>query len=373
MLEPITNEKRRGAVLPLVAILLVALLALAALAINSAYVELGRTQMYIAADAAARAGGRELTMARSTSAAIAKAKHLASLNDVHGKPLTLADGDIEFGVAQRASQTARYVFKPGGSNPTSLRVTARRTAASKDGAIELLMPKVLGRDSVETEQSSISTQVQVDICLVIDRSGSMAYAANEKAAYPPAPKAAPKGWFFCDPAPPKSRWRDMVAAVDVFIQELNASPSPERVALVTYADSATTDCSLTENYSKIQSGLDNYTKSLCAGKTNVGGGIDRARTLVVNGPNARASAAKVLVVLTDGIHNKGKNPVSAANQAGKDGLLIFSVTFSNEADKKRMQQVAGKAGGKHFHASSGADLIAVFREIASSLPTLLTE
>lgn len=364
---------RRGAVIALVAILLLPLLMLAALAINFAYIELRRTEMYIAADAAARAGGRELTMARSKPAAVAKAKRLAQLNEVGGKPLTLADGDIEFGVATRASTASRYVFAPSGTNPTSIRVTARRTTASADGPLDLLMPKLLGRRSVDTSQSSISTQVQVDIGLVIDRSGSMAYAADEKAAYPPIPKAAPPGWFFCDPAPPKSRWRDLVAAVDVFIAELNTSPAPERVSLITYADSVRTETALTSDYNKIRVGLDRYTKSLCSGKTNVGGGIDRGRTQIVNGPGARASAAKVLVVLTDGIHNTGKNPVSAADRAGKDGLLIFSVTFSKEADKKRMQQVAGKAGGKHFHAENGSDLIAVFREIASSLPTLLTE
>ncbi len=367
------HSARRGAIVPLVAILLVPLLALAALAINSAYVELRRTEMYIAADAAARAGGRELTMARSKAAAVSKAKRLASMNDVGGKSLTLDNADIEFGVATRKNTSSRYIFKANKSNPTSIRVTARRTASSSDGPIDLLMPKILGRDSVETSQSSISTQVQVDIALVIDRSGSMAYASNEKAAFPPAPKAAPPGWFFCDPAPPKSRWREMVAAVDVFIDELRSSPAPERVALVTYADSAKSEVNPTENYSKIQAGLNKYTKSLCSGKTNVGGGIERARNLIVNGKGARASAAKVLVVLTDGIHNTGTNPLKAANRAGRDGLLIFSVTFSNEANKKRMQQVASKAGGKHFHASNGSDLIAVFREIATSLPTLLTD
>ncbi|HBE70690.1 MAG TPA: hypothetical protein DDW52_21305, partial [Planctomycetaceae bacterium] len=128
---------RRGAVIALVAILLLPLLMLAALAINFAYIELRRTEMYIAADAAARAGGRELTMARSKTAAVTKAKRLAQLNEVGGKPLTLGNGDIEFGVATRANTASRYVFTPGGTNPTSIRVTARRTTGSADGPLDL--------------------------------------------------------------------------------------------------------------------------------------------------------------------------------------------------------------------------------------------
>lgn len=365
---------RPGAIVPLVAVMLVALLMLSALAINTAYVELARTEMHIAADAAARAGGRELTIARSLSAASKKAKRLGRLNTVGGKPLTLSGRDIQFGVANRPSANSRYRFKPTRANPTSVKVIARRTSRSKDGPLGLVLPKLLGLDQIETEQSSISTQVQVDIVLVIDRSGSMAYAANETAAFPPAPRNAPSGWYFCDPAPPLSRWRDLTAAVDVFLSQLTSSPAPERVALVTYADAASADVAvLTENYFQIKRGLDQYTRSLCAGRTNIGDGIQLAANTAISAPGARNGASKVIVVLTDGIHNAGKDPVEAAQQASRDGAVIFSVTFSGEADQGRMQQVASDGKGLHFHATNGDDLKQVFREIAASLPTLLTE
>lgn len=364
---------RSGAIVPLVAVLLVAIVMLAALVINMAYVDLSRTELYIAADAAARAGGRELTMARSLSAASQKAKDIAALNTVSGRSLRLSDTDIEFGVADRAG-ASRYTFSPTNVNPTSLKVTARRTDGSLDGPLSLVLPKLLGRDSIESQQSSISTQVQVDIVLVIDRSGSMAYAANETAAFPPVPIAAPSGWFFCDPAPPNSRWLDLVSAVDVFLAELDSSPAPERVALVTYADAARLDVgTLVEDYTAIKVGLNQYTQSLCSGKTNIGDGILLAANTATTATGARPGASKVIVVMTDGIHNEGSNPVTAASQASNDGAVLFSVTFSNEADQSRMQAVAANGKGKHFHAVDGEDLKNVFREIAASLPTLLTE
>ncbi len=367
-----TKPHRRGAVIVLIALLLPVMVILAAFVINMAYVELKRTEMYIAADAAARAGGRELTVTRSQALARAKAQAIAEQNEVAGDPLTLADGDIVFGTANRTG-TGRYNFTAGGANPGAMQVNARRTASAPDGAIPLVLPQILGRNHVETVRTAISTQVEVDIALVIDRSGSMAYAANEVAQYPPLPAAAPPGWFFCDPAPPNSRWLDVVAAVNVFSTELAASPTDELVSLITYADSATLDLPLTSTYSDLNVGMHPYTLALCPGKTNIGGGIVAGLNTLVSDPNQRAGAVKVIVVLTDGIHNIGTNPVTAATAAGGQGVLIFSVTFSNEADITRMQQVATEGKGQHFHATSGSDLSSVFTEIAKQLPTLLTE
>jgi hypothetical protein len=82
---------------------------------------------------------------------------------------------------------------------------------------------------------------------------------------------------------------------------------------------------------------------------------------------------KVIVVLTDGIHNIGYHPVGAAYDATDQGVMIFSITFSAEADQWLMQKVASIGGGTHFHANSPADLSTAFSEIAKRLPTLLTK
>ncbi len=77
--------------------------------------------------------------------------------------------------------------------------------------------------------------------------------------------------------------------------------------------------------------------------------------------------------MTDGIHNTGSDPIAAATAAAASGIMIFTVTFSDEADIARMQQVALIGNGKHYHATSAAQLSTVFAEIAASLPTLLTK
>jgi hypothetical protein len=87
----------------------------------------------------------------------------------------------------------------------------------------------------------------------------------------------------------------------------------------------------------------------------------------------RPWASKVIVVMTDGIHNTGTDPLQAAQRAADAEIQVFAVTFSKEADQKRMQQVATIGHGKHYYAATGNDLKKVFQDIAGSLPTLLTQ
>ncbi|MCA9128866.1 MAG: VWA domain-containing protein [Planctomycetales bacterium] len=370
---PSGNRSRTGAILVLIVVLIPVLLMLSAFAINIAYMELNRTEAHTAADAAARAAGREFTVTGSIAAAKTRAKQFAELNEIAGNPLTLADSDIVAGVSQRASTAVRYTFTPGGTNPNAIRVTARRTAAAPDGAVPLLMPNVFGIGTFNINHEAVSSLVEMDIALVIDRSGSMAYAANEVAAFPPAPASAPAGWTFCDAAPPNSRWRNVVDATSVFLAQLNASPISELVSLSTYNHGAITDQPLTGNYALITASLNNYTNSLCSGGTNIGGGINEGSGALASSPAAREGAVKVIIVLTDGIHNIGTNPISAATSAASGGVLIFTITFSAEANQSTMQSVAAVGNGRHFHANSPSDLIQVFQAITKLLPNLLTK
>lgn len=188
-----------------------------------------------------------------------------------------------------------------------------------------------------------------------------------------APNSLPSGWSWGNPAPTGSRWRDAVAAVDVFINELGSSPGTELLSLSTYSSLALTNTSLTSNYASVSAAMGVYTASFPTGATNIGGGIAEGTAALTSSPNQRPGAAKVLIVMTDGIHNTGLDPLIAAQAAANAGVMIFTVTFSSEADQGRMQQVATMGNGRHFHAPSPAQLSAVFAEIAFSLPTLLTQ
>jgi Ca-activated chloride channel homolog len=142
---------------------------------------------------------------------------------------------------------------------------------------------------------------------------------------------------------------------------------------VTYANDANTDRALTSSYNSIITDLDSYTQALDGGGTNISDGINAASWCLANSPNARSFAAKVIVLMTDGKYNLGSNPKYTAEYVAQSGVMVFTVTFSQEADQLSMIETAGAGGGKHFHATSGSALVSVFEEIARSLPTLITQ
>lgn len=367
-----TTRLRKGSILILVAFLLPVLVLLAAFAVNIAYMQLNRTEMYIATDAATRAGGRELATTGSQVNAKIKARDAAMRNTVGGKPLRLRDSDFTFGVSTRTSLAQKYTFTPGGTNPNALSIIAHRDSLSLDGAINLLMPNVLTTNRFSVSQESRSTQIELDIAIVIDRSGSMAYSAAEPAVYPPSPSHAPVGWTFGWPVPPQSRWGDAVGAVNVFLQELTNSPTSEQVSLVTYNHVAGTDIPLTSNYSAVAASLNYYTLNFGAGATNIAGGINEGVNSLAS-TNSRPWASKVIVILTDGIQTVPGDIDGAAWNAANQGVMVFTVTFSNEANQWVMQNVASIGMGRHYHATTGSDLATVFHDIAKSLPTILTK
>jgi Ca-activated chloride channel family protein len=369
-------RNRRGAMLPLVAILLPALLVLASFAINLAYMELTRTELRIASDAATRAAGYTLMTSGDTTAAQAAAREGASRNRVGGRATQLADSDIVFGVSRRSGLAQRYAFTPGATPPNSVRVDARRDAASLTGAIGLIMPTFGAVNQFGPMQSAVSTQVEVDIALVLDRSGSMAYGdleSSEKMANAGKPPAsAPPGWKFCDPAPPGSRWIDLTEAVQAFLDALASTPQQEALAIVTYADTAKREAPLSTDYMAIPRTLDNYTVRLCTGYTNIQDGIVQGINALNDPATSRPWAVKLIIVLTDGRRTAGGDPVAVATSAFRQGIAVYAVTFATESDQALMRKVASAGGGAHYHARTGDELLQLFRTVARRLPTLLT-
>ena len=353
----------------LVAIMLPVLFLLAAFAINITFTQLVRTELQIATDVSGRAAGRVFAFTGDPDQAFAAAQAVAQRNTIAGQPLDLTPSDLEFGFAERLSLDDRYSFQVGGT-ANAVRLTTSSFAAGPGAT-----PFLLGMTPVaqiNPAKSAISTQVELDIALVIDRSGSMAYAANEVAAYPPAPAAAPVGWDFGDPIPPNARWLDTISAVQVFLGAMQDTPQAERVALATYNTNANIDVLATTDYSQVISALSSYSTAFQSGGTNIGGGMHQGLNALGHAGTTRPWATKVVIVMTDGIHNYGTNPRSAAYKAADQAVIVFTVTFSNEANQNLMQQVAAIGTGLHFHATSASQLQDAFREIARQLPTLLT-
>ena len=109
------QPNRQGAVIPLFAVLLPVLLIFCGFAINLAYMQVVSTEMKIATDCAAHAGGRAMSVSQedgtgltlqerrdlAIAAGIGKAEELAGINAILGRQLSVggqgSGSDIEIG------------------------------------------------------------------------------------------------------------------------------------------------------------------------------------------------------------------------------------------------------------------------------------
>lgn len=368
-----SRGKRRGGALVLILFLSIVILSLGAFAVNLAQLQLVRTELQVASDASARAASRLFANTRDLAQAQTRAQLVANENRVNGRTLVLRPSDFELGTSTRNNLSQRYQYTPGGAHPNSIQLRTEMSASAPTGPVRLFLPGFLGMDTANVSMVARSTQVELDIALVIDRSGSMAFRADQVASLPggwTGGAPLPNGFQFRHPAPNPSRWRDTVAGVQVFLNELDLSAQLEHVTLVTYSNGASMDRVPTSNYADVMSSLNVYTQQSQSGLTNIGGGL-RAAGSALTHANARPWAVKVIVLMTDGIENTGPNSVNEARRLAADGISIYTVTFSREANQARMSQVAGAGGGNHYHADDAASLSRVFRDIARKMPTLV--
>lgn len=366
------RRSRRGGMLVLIAICMPVFLFMAAFAVDVAYMQLTRTELRTATDAAARAGAKTLSLTQDDKAARAAARDAALRNKVAGAGLIVRDGQIDLGIGAQASDVSRFAFSPGGSTLNAVRVRGRRTNSSAAGPVGLLLGRVMGVTQFQPVSVATSTQLDRDICLVVDRSGSMMESINGG--------SLPGG--ACSVPHPDSRWMALNTAVLAFLDELEATHQQEKCALVSYSSAGigcgtsftTSDVNapLSLDYTLIRDEMARLSSGPVQGRTAISAGIDNGVN-VLTGKDIRRYAVKTMVVMTDGLHNTGREPILSARDAAKRGITVNTVTFSVDADLARMKAVAEATGGRHFHAPDATALEDIFREIAATLPVMLTE
>jgi Ca-activated chloride channel family protein len=362
--------------LVLVAITLVIFIVAVVFSIDVAYMQLVRAQLRAAADAAARAGAQTLASDQDEQAAIAKAIEIAELNLVAGQGLKLSQEDIELGKSVRQPDGS-WDFVPGAQPYGAVRVTAHKSDSTKAGAVKLLLGGMLGTQTFEPQQVATASQMDQDIVLVLDRSGSMAWdlSGNDN-RYPPG------GAELRPPHSTLSRWAAAVAAVNEFIIAIDETAPNEQVAQASFSSDhsrggfqaieATIDAPLTLTYSQITSALSTMSSKPIIGATDIGAGIDMG-IAALKGPTARKFALKTIIVMTDGHWTSGGNPRDAARRAAAEQITVHAITFSTGADESLMRDVAEIGGGRHYHAPDAAALKEIYRELALTLPVILTQ
>ncbi|WP_283431691.1 VWA domain-containing protein [Neorhodopirellula lusitana] len=367
--------KRRGVTAVMFIILLPVLLLFIGFSVDLAYMQLSRSELRAATDLAAKAASAELARTGSVSAAIAKGKLIANTNRVAGEGLSLEDSDFVFGNTIR-SATGKWAFTENASPMNAVRVNGRRTAAAPDGEVELFFSDLFDGGGFPSTATATAGFINADICLVLDRSSSMKLAVSDTSIT--MSDGDPR---VCDIPWTDSRWIALDDAIRIFLDKMNNTLAKEHISIVTFASnyemcgsnsqSATLDQPLTSDTANITLAMEKLSSTIWNGMTETSEGMSLART-ELTGSNARPTAQKVMIVLTDGAYTNATHPAVVASGAASDNIRVHTITFGSCPTSviSDLKTTADAGGGYHFHAPDASTLNDAFSRIAGSLSIL---
>ncbi len=177
---------------------------------------------------------------------------------------------------------------------------------------------------------------------------------------------------------PKNRIQAAKAVAADFIR----GRKNDRIGMVVFAAKSFTQCPLTLDYGILLSFMDDIDVGLVDDGTAIGLAIANS----VNRLRNSEAKSKVVILLTDGVNNRGEvDPVTAAKVAATYGIKIYTIGVGTqgealypvddpffgkryvrmpvEIDEKVLQQVAAITDGRYFRATNKKSLEDVFREI----------
>lgn len=189
--------------------------------------------------------------------------------------------------------------------------------------------------------------VDVDVVLIMDRSGSMGWESPTKLSLA---KTAAKS----------------------FADNLGTN---DQSGLVSYANTATLDKQLSNNHTLTKTKIDALSAN---GSTNIGDGILMANGELGSG-RARAQAVKIEILLTDGLANQPngdgnhENPLDVAYAKAKAdaaaalGYKIFTIGLGTDVNTSMLQYIANVTGAQYYFSPSASDLDAIYDSIATRI------
>ena len=190
-------------------------------------------------------------------------------------------------------------------------------------------------------------------------------------------------------------------AAKVLIDYVDTADTQDQVALSSYAtvgygpwDKSDYMSYLTTDLQSVRDRIDKLYPGMWTSTTNIAEGIEDGRTTLFTSPNARDHAAKVMILMTDGIANAKRSGSSLSNYndalaaateaaTNKDPVYvkpvqIYTVSVGANADTDLMEEIAEIGKGETFQAQGSIEeyeeqLTAIFKDLASKRPVILIE
>ncbi len=147
----------------------------------------------------------------------------------------------------------------------------------------------------------------------------------------------------------------------------------DRIGLILFGDQAYVQSPLTFDRTTVNILLQEAVTGLAGQATAIGDAIGLAVKRFDTNQNQQSTNAiqknisddRVLILLTDGVSNRGEiTPLKAAELAAKKGLKIHTIGIgsrgSRELDETTLRKVAEITGGQYFRAYNTGDLVNIY-------------
>ncbi|MDR0939187.1 MAG: VWA domain-containing protein [Mediterranea sp.] len=179
------------------------------------------------------------------------------------------------------------------------------------------------------------------------------------------------------------------ATKEVVAQFINGRPN-DNIGLTLFAGEAFTQCPLTTDHGVLL----NMVQSIQCGWIEDGTAIGLGLANAVSRLKDSKAKSKVIILLTDGVNNRGSiTPLTAAEIAKTYGIRVYTVGAGTngmapspfqignsivyvdqkvEIDEQLLAQIANLTDGKYFRATSASKLKEVYQEIDKLEKTKLT-
>lgn len=175
---------------------------------------------------------------------------------------------------------------------------------------------------------------------------------------------------------------DRLSAAKQLATEFVAERSGDRISVVAFAGEAFTQCPLTSDQATVGTMLSRLRSGVVEDGTAIGNGLATA----VNRLRESGAKSKVVILLTDGVNNRGQiSPIMASEIARDLGIKVYTIgvgsrdkapmpaydPFGNityvmadvEIDEALLRDIASKTCGEYFRANNNEALKAIYEQI----------
>lgn len=170
------------------------------------------------------------------------------------------------------------------------------------------------------------------------------------------------------------------AAKDIAIKFISGRPN-DKIGLVIFSGESFTQCPLTTDHAALINLFKNIQSGMIEDGTAIGNGLATAVARLKDSDDA----SKVIILLTDGVNNRGEiAPITAAELAKTYGIRVYTVGIGTigtapypvqtpfgvqlqdmkvDVDEPTLQQIAQITGGEYFRATDNNKLEEIYKQI----------